>query len=465
MDIRIGFRALACAAVTAIAAPAASWQEPAGPGAPVWQASPPPTADRQDPADSLYHAAREALNRNEYEESARLFRALRERFPRSAYVPDSYYWEAFSLFRAGDVEDLEAARDALDEQARRHPAAATRADGSAAQLALRIAGTLAQRGNARAAEDVARAAEDASRGTQRVAASCRSDDDGVRTAALNALLHMDGERAIPILRRVLEDHDACNDALRRRAVFLVSQKPTPETVDLLVSALRHDPSAAVRRDAVFWLSQVGDERAVHALEEAVRSSDDRAVRKNALFALSQHRSPRASELLRAIARGQDAPEDLRENAVFFLSQRGSEEDARFLRELYGSASGDKLRKKIIFAVSQMNRAENGKWLLGIAADPNEPVSLRKDALFWAGQGGGVSFADLVALYDRMPDRELREQLIFVYAQRREDEAIEQLIRIARADPDTQLRKRAIFWLGQSRDPRAAEALLELIRND
>ena len=71
-------------------------------------------------------------------------------------------------------------------------------------------------------------------------------------------------------------------------------------------------------------------------------------------------------------------------------------------------------------------------------------------------------ADLTALYAAMTDREMREQLIFVYSQRDEPAAVDKLLDIARRDPDAELRKKALFWLGQSDDPRAAKALQDII---
>ncbi len=62
----------------------------------------------------------------------------------------------------------------------------------------------------------------------------------------------------------------------------------------------------------------------------------------------------------------------------------------------------------------------------------------------------------------MPDREMREQLIFVYSQRSEPAAVDKLLDIAKREPDVELRKKALFWLGQSDDPRAAKALQDII---
>jgi hypothetical protein len=89
--------------------------------------------------------------------------------------------------------------------------------------------------------------------------------------------------------------------------------------------------------------------------------------------------------------------------------------------------------------------------------------VRKKALFWAGQSRTVPVGDLIALYDRMTDLEMKKQLIFVYSQRRESTVVDKMIDIARNERNMELRKQAIFWLGQSKDPRAAQALADIIR--
>jgi hypothetical protein len=110
----------------------------------------------------------------------------------------------------------------------------------------------------------------------------------------------------------------------------------------------------------------------------------------------------------------------------------------------------------------MGGADNYRWLMDIALNAKENIEIRKKALFWAGQGHNVDVADLVKLYDSMTDRDMREQLIFVYSQRREEAALDKLFAIGKNDPDRELRKKAIFWIGQSRSPRAAQYLQELI---
>jgi len=99
--------------------------------------------------------------------------------------------------------------------------------------------------------------------------------------------------------------------------------------------------------------------------------------------------------------------------------------------------------------------------MDLAADSRQDMDLRKKALFWAGQSG-ADIADLVGLYGRTTDADLKEQLIFVYSQRHEPQALDKIIDIARHETDPDLRKKALFWLGQSHDPRAAQVLLEIV---
>jgi TolA-binding protein/HEAT repeat protein len=450
---------------------------------PVW-----PDQSQADVADSLYRAARQALNQNQYDRAAELFRSIRDRYPRSTYVPNTYYWQAFALYRSGSDDNLRAARTALKAQADRYPKATTSRDARA--LLTRVQGELARRGDSDAAEDISRDADAvapapviaATPGTPPIAmapigpttviaapgragrgSSCDDDDDDMRIAALNAVLQMDPDRAVPLLKTVLARRDAGSTCLRRKAVFLVSQKRTDETARILLDIVRNDPDQEVREQAVFWLSQVPGDETVAALDSILRDSKTPPeIQEKAIFALSQHRSARAGAILRDFAARRDANIDLREKAIFWIGQSRSPENAQFLKDLYAKVENDDLKDKIIFSLSQMGGADNYRWLMDIALNQAEDMEIRKKALFWAGQGHNVDVADLVRLYDSMKDREMREQLIFVYSQRREDAALDKLFQIGKNDPDRELRKKAIFWIGQSRSPRAAPYLQELI---
>ena len=467
-----------------------TWWSPAPSAESIWPttqgtASEPDGAPRApwlqgDPADSLYRAAREALNRQDFRKAADLFAQIPARYPKSGYSPDAYYWQAFALYRLPGGGNLTAARDALRRQRERFPEAATKGD--AAALEQRINGELARRGDPEARAEITRVAGGLDEPPEPPEApepphgpvpprppvpphgghdgECDEEGDE-RIAAVNALIHMDDTKARPILQRLLARRDPGSVCLRRKAVFLISQGDDAGTEDILLASARNDPDTGVREQAIFWLSQVGSAKAVTALDSILRSSTDRQIQDKAIFALSQQDDPRARQSLRAFAERADAPEHLREQAIFWIGQSGGKESEGYLRELFGRLKNEELRKKVLFSISQMGGSDNLKWLIGIARDRAQPMEVRKQALFWAGQGE-ASMADLASLYSAFDDREMKDQLIFVYSQRDETAAVDKLLEIARKDPDPELRKKALFWLGQSDDPRAAKALQDII---
>ena len=425
-----------------------------------------PTAAWQadDPADSLYRRAREQLNRGEYDAASRSFARIPVEFPRSVYAGDALYWEAYARYSTGGAEQLRAALVALDAQRKRYAKASTRGDADA--LAVRVRGALARLGDNTAAREVTESATAEAKPCTNGRRNDDSDDDE-RIAAMNALLQMNAERAMPILRTVLARRDACSTGLRKKAVFLVSQLRTPETESILLDIVRNDPAPEIRKTAVFWLGQVHSDRAAGALEELLRTSTNDELRKTAVQALMQQNSPRGTAAVRAIAEDERASQGIREQAVFWLGQAPRGDNATFLRGLFDRLAGktgdanDGVRQKILFSLSQMKGEGNEKWLMQVATDAKQSVPVRKQAIFAAGQLG-IAAPELIALYPRLTERELKKQLIWVLAEQRSPAAIDRLMEIAKRDADPEMRKQAIFWLGQSDDARVKQFLIDII---
>src|SRR5437868_184157 len=418
---------------------------------------PPEPWAKADPADSLYRLAREAMSRGDYKRAAELFHLIPQRYPQSAYASQSMYYEAYSLYRSGGEDDLGIARDRL-KQLKQKDAKLWKNDGSA--LLTRVCGELAKRGDEACAADIETAAQKDP--PVQSGNGCPSEDDegDDRIMALQALMNMDAERAMPILQKVLARRDPCSAGLREKAVFLVSQKRTPETASILMNVARTDPSQDVREKAVFWLSQVPGSTGL--LEEILKGNGDENIKEKALFSLSQQHEPRAQQALREFALRDSESGDLREKAIFWLGQGRSTENTEFLRNLYSRLTDQDLKEKVLFSLSQQRGAGNEQWLMNIAVNSKEDIELRKKALFWAGQSG-VAIPELAQLYDRMGDAEMKEQIIFVLSQRQSDRAaIDKMFDIAKNEKEPELRKKAIFWLGQSHDPRVQQYLMDLI---
>ena len=417
----------------------------------------PPPSIEAGPADSLYRLGRDAINAGDFRRAAALFAEISMKYPGSDYAPDAPYWRAFALYKSGRSEDLREALRAIDRQQSRFPKAAT--IGDARELAIRIRGVLAQQGDVESAEAVSRAA------SQTRPCVRDNSDSEIRVAAMNALMQMDAAGAIPIIRQVLARRDECSVALREKAVFLLSQKRSSETETLMIDVLNNDPAASVREQAVFWMGQLRTDRAAATLEEVVTSSRDMDLRVKAVHALHETNLPRSNAVLRRLAESDQTPEQVREQAIFWLGQRRSLDNAEFLRTLYGKlgrgSANDEWRKKVMFSLSQMRGVGNDRWLLALALDANNSADVRGHALWTAGQAG-IAGSELVTVYDRLTDAEVKEKAIWVMSESRDRAATDKLIDIAQKDGDIEMRKKALFWLGQKNDPRIRQIIADIL---
>ena len=74
----------------------------------------------------------------------------------------------------------------------------------------------------------------------------------------------------------------------------------------------------------------------------------------------------------------------------------------------------------------------------------------------------MPIADVSRMYDAADSRSLREQLIAALGSRKEPEATDKLIDIAKNSTDPEMRRQAIYYLSRKNDPRATKLLMELI---
>ena len=106
-------------------------------------------------------------------------------------------------------------------------------------------------------------------------------------------------------------------------------------------------------------------------------------------------------------------------------------------------------------------------LLRIARDESRPRQTKQQALFWIGQAAADKISP-PGTRDRVrgtEDEEVKKQAVFALSQRRKDESVPALIRVARENRDPEVRKSALFWLGQSGDSRAISLFEEILGRD
>jgi HEAT repeat protein/TolA-binding protein len=423
---------------------------------------PPAPWAQGDPADSLYRAARNALNNGDYGRAAKLFAEISKNYPRSAYQNDARYYEAVAHYRIGTTEELKAAAKLLEPMTSTGSGGTMQYagnqrrganDSEIAALYARVNGALAQRGDREAAAKVEKAAAETG------GAPCDQDDITVRTEALNVLSQMDPAAANPILRKVLDKKDECSASLRRNAVFMLGRRGDAESTSLLLSVAKSDPNASVRSLAIGFLGGLPGDAGLNALEEMLRTEQDERIQRAVVRALVSSDNAKARSSMRALIDRKDAPLSLRVEAINSLNNdRATADDAAYLRNLYSKADNDRLKEAIISAVSRMGGAENDQFVLNIARNANESSQLRGAALSRYFRSSTGSVAELSKLYDSADNRNMRQQIINVLANRKEPESTDKLIDIVKNSTDSQLRMQAINALSRKNDPRTVQLL-------
>lgn len=427
-----------------------------------------------DPADSLYRAARDVLNRGDWGRAARMFADIQKNYSKSVYVNESQYWEAYARYKIGTTDELRRAAQLLEPLAAKAspsgstPGATTvrytnfdgmrrTSDNDVLSLYARINGALALRGDRDAAAKVEKAASTPG-------APCDQEDIQVRSEALNALSQIDPAQALPILRKVIDRKDDCSASLRRSAVFMLGRRGDAESSSLLMSVAKSEPNISVRTEAINFLSRVPGDAGVNALEEMLRNEQDERIQRAAVRALTASDNQRARSSMRALIDRRDAPLNLRIEAInAFNSERATADDAAYLRGLYAKADNDQVKGAIVDAVGRIGGSENEQWVLGIARNSNESSSMRSRALSRFMRSSTISVGDLVKLYDSAAESyEIRQRIISMLGQRKEPEATDKLIDIVRTSTVMNHRTQAINALVNKKDPRAQQALMDVL---
>ena len=441
---------------------------------------PPAPWAQGDPADSVYRIARDALGRGDYGRAARLFAEVTQKYPNSAYKNDSYYYEALSRYKVGTTDELKQAAKVLEPLLKVGSGTGAGSGGGAGSstvvsgagfasysvrlrgtsdseitaLYVRINGALAQRGDREAAQRIEK--------YNAAGGPCDQEDIQVRTEALNALSQMDPAGALPSLRKVLERKDECNATLRRNAVFILGRRNDAESSALLLNIAKTDPNTSVRSEAINFLARTPGDAGINALEDILKTEQDERIQRAAVRALMSSDNQRARASMRALIDRKDAPVNLRIEAINSLnSDRATQEDVKYLKDLYARAESDAMKRAVIDAVGRMGGAETDQWILAIARNNNESSSIRATAMSRLYRSN-ISIADLNKLYDAADSRDIRVQIISILQGRKEPESSDKLADIARNGTDINLRKQAINALMRKNDPRSAQLFQDIL---
>lgn len=226
----------------------------------------------------------------------------------------------------------------------------------------------------------------------------------------------------------------------------------------LVRVAHDDKDPEARGQAAHRLGERWGEAAIDELSKIYSTERDTEVREQVIHALAEIQGPRAETKLVEIARS-DADPDLRQQAIHRLGERGTDSSFDELTKLFASERNPEVKGQILHAFSEMESPRAEERLLAVAHDRNENTEVRQQAIHWLGERQGDAAVDeLLRIFKADSNNEVREQIIHALSEMKSQRAEDDLFDIARTADNEELRQTAIHRLGELASQRSFEML-------
>jgi len=372
-------------------------------------------ADQQ--LNQLYWQGQEALKNSDWNGALKRFadleKQLRTKEPRSADA--AIYWQAYALAQAKRTAEAKAAVDRLH---RDFP-------------------------DSRWGKD----ADALLRQTQPVATqSAGVGDEDIAEAAVEGLLNAPPERAVPLLKKVLQSQHS--DKVKKRALFVLSQIDEDAALDSVVDVAKNSKDHELREEAIRMLGVSGEDRAIERLRELYAGSTDAEEKRTIVQAwLAADRK----DLILAAARN-EADANVRRQAIEAL---GAMEASTELKQLFDTTKDAPNQRAIIQALGVAGNVQ-ALAAIGESQQPDEIRAEAIQALGIAGDKGGSSA--LVGLYPKLTAPRLRQAVLEGLLVAGDGDALVKLYKQAHTKEEKQALLRMLTAMG-------GDATLDIIESE
>jgi HEAT repeat protein len=231
---------------------------------------------------------------------------------------------------------------------------------------------------------------------------------------------------------------------------------------LVQIATNENDAQGVRSTALSVLARLDHGAGIQPLIQLASSNTTSWVGRESMSVLARSGDPRARQFLRTTAQRSDLPDEVLAAALSGLGREYvTGQDATLLRSLYPRLTGERSQSAVLNALASLGGSENVDWLTSIVRNDKLSNDARRRAL-QALMRAGATTPSLLALYDPIPDPQLRELLISIYARLADKAATDKLIWIARNEQNMSLRRRAISALSRNSDPVVRQAMQDIV---
>ena len=378
--------------------------------------TPKSAADQRD--EAFYDRGRYALDEGEWQAALEAFNKVVNSEGRLA--AGALYWKAYTLNKLSRRTEALSALDKLREE---HSDSRWYRDARALELEIRQAS-----GKPVPPED--------------------EDTEDLKLVALNALLNMDPDRAVPMLEKFIQSGNT--PQMKERALFVLVQTGSPRARDLVASIARGRSNPELQRKSIEYLGIFGDDESHRLLKEVYNSTADQEVKESILQAWMT--SGDTESLLAAARSGKDA--SLRGSAINLLGAQGATDE---LWQMYGGESSAEIKERILSALAVSGDSDR---LLEVARTEKD-ARLRRAAIQSLGITGQDSAESLVQMYWSERDLSMRRAVLDALFVQGDATPI---IAIARKETNPEMRKEAVSRLSTMGDKEATDYLLELLKD-
>ena len=287
-----------------------------------------------------------------------------------------------------------------------------------------------------------------------------SEDKKLRRSAAHSIGESHDRGTLATLKSLYEE---VKDAEVRRSVISAAGNGDEEQLafPFLLAVAKTDADWELRRAAVRQLGHFQRDDAVDELGKIFASESNLDIKKAALRSLSETKSAKAQARLLEVART-DTNAELRKQAIRVLGERG-EAAVDDLLKLFDREPSAEVKRAVLQSLSEIKSPRVEDKLFEVARADN-PVELRRYAIRMLGERVSKRSFDFLSATAQSADAnaEVQVQAVRAISERKAEESVPLLIKIARTHPNQMVRKQAIRSLGESGDPRAIEFFREVL---
>jgi hypothetical protein len=159
----------------------------------------------------------------------------------------------------------------------------------------------------------------------------------------------------------------------------------------------------------------------------------------------------------------NCPLDAGGKVVHWFANVSPADSVNFMKTFMAPNAARRLNESAVTVIALTDGDQALNELLTLAKD-GPTAQAKGNALFWLAQRAGQkAIGSITAAIENDPDTKVKEKAVFALSQLPKDEGVPLLIQQARTNKNPAVRKQAMFWLGQSKDPRALKFFEEILK--